>query len=170
LSLVWFVVHARDRQPCPKIIEMVVQEIASVLAEALPRAEKALKIAELIRSSRNYRWVGIYDVGPELVSIVAYGGPSAPAYPQFPVTKGLTGSAVHERKTVVVGDVRSDPRYLTAFGNTLSEIIIPVLDENNGAVVGTIDVESEQANAFSTEDQKVLEGCASLVRQLWVEP
>jgi len=44
--------------------------------------------------------------------------------------------------------VRNDPRYLTAFGNTLSEIIIPVLDEKNGAVVGTIDVESERANAF----------------------
>src|SRR6266567_5670862 len=41
-----------------------------------------------------------------------------------------------------------DPRYLTAFGNTLSEIIIPVLDEKSSVVVGTIDVESEQANAF----------------------
>jgi putative methionine-R-sulfoxide reductase with GAF domain len=39
----------------------------------------------------------------------------------------------------VVGDVRIDSRYLTAFGNTLSEIIIPVLDDKTGAVIGTID-------------------------------
>jgi putative methionine-R-sulfoxide reductase with GAF domain len=69
----------------------------------------------------------------------AYSGPSAPAYPQFPVTKGLTGVAVREKRVVVVGDVRTDSRYLTAFGSTLSEIIIPVLDEKTGAVVGTIE-------------------------------
>ena len=70
---------------------------------------------------------------------------------------------------MVVGDVRSDPRYLTAFGTTLSEIVIPVLDEKTGAVVGTIDVESEQANAFSLEDQKLLEACARVARLIWLD-
>ena len=65
--------------------------------------------------------------------------------------------------------MRSDPRYLTAFGITLSEIITPVLDEKTGAVVGTIDVESEQANAFSLEDQKLLEACARVARLIWLD-
>ena len=148
---------------------MMVHEIASVLAEVLPRAEKARKIAELICRSHNYRWVGVYDVGPELVSIIAYSGPGAPAYPQFPVTQGLTGSAVRERKAVVVGNVRTDPRYLTAFGSTVSEIIIPILAEKTGAVVGTIDVESERSNAFAGEDQRALEECARAARPLWLK-
>ncbi len=143
--------------------------IASILATRADRTAKARKIADFIRSLRSYRWVGVYDVGPELVSIIAYSGPSAPAYPQFPVTKGLTGAAIREKKTVVVGGVRNDPRYLTAFGNTLSEIIIPVPDEKTGAVVGTIDVESELANAFSDEDRRMLEDCASVARPLWVQ-
>ena len=88
-------------------------------------------------------------------------------FPQFPVTNGLTGSAIRDKKTVVVGDVASDPRYLTAFGSTRSEIIIPVLDKKTGAVIGTIDVESEQANAFSEEDQKRLEHCARIAGPLW---
>ncbi len=67
---------------------------------------------------------------------------------------------------MVVGDVRNDPRYLTAFGSTLSEIIIPVLDGNN-VVIGTIDVESEEANAFSEEDWRILEECARVARPLW---
>ena len=133
------------------------------------RAEKARRIADTVRQFRDYRWVGVYDVGPELVSIIAYSGPEAPAYPQFPITKGLSGSAIRDKKTVVVGDVRNDPRYLTAFGNTLSEIIIPVLDEKTGAVVGTIDVESEQADAFSDEDQEMLEDCAGSALPLWTE-
>jgi L-methionine (R)-S-oxide reductase len=138
----------------------IADALVALLRSPRTRVERAEKIAELIRHSRNYRWVGVYDVGPEEVSIIAYSGPDAPAYPQFPITKGLTGSAIRDRKTVVTADVRSDPRYLTAFATTLSEIIIPVLDEKTGAVIGTIDVESEKANAFSLEDQKLLETCA----------
>jgi putative methionine-R-sulfoxide reductase with GAF domain len=145
----------------------VADSIVSVLTSAIGRVEKARGIAALIRELSDYRWVGIYDVGPEMVSIISYSGPGAPAYPQFPVTKGLTGSAIRDRKIVVVGDVRDDPRYLTAFGSTRSEIIIPVLDEKTGAVVGTIDVESEQVNAFSKEDQLVLKECARAARPLW---
>jgi L-methionine (R)-S-oxide reductase len=122
----------------------------------------------VIRALGAYRWVAVYDVSAELVSIIAWSGPGAPAYPTFPVTKGLTSSAIREKSTVVVGDVRSDPRYLTAFGSTLSEIIIPILDPRDSRVVGTIDVESEKANAFSDVDRKTLEECAQAALALWI--
>ena len=144
--------------------------IPAVLNQSGSRVEKAAKIAEMIRHSGGYRWVGVYDVGAEAVSIVAFGGPGAPTYPQFPVTKGLTGSAIREKRTIVVGDVGSDPRYLTAFGSTVSEIIVPVVDETSGAVIGTIDVESERKNAFSAEDQVMLEEYARMARPLWSQP
>jgi putative methionine-R-sulfoxide reductase with GAF domain len=73
------------------------------------RVEKARKIAEAIRNFGPYRWVGVYDVGESEVSIIAYSGSSAPAHPSFPVGKGLTGSAIKEKSTVVVGDVTKDP-------------------------------------------------------------
>jgi len=144
--------------------------ISAVLNHSGSRVEKAAKLAEMIRHSRSYRWVGVYDVGAEPVSIVAFSGPSAPTYPQFPITRGLTGSAIREKRTIVVGDVGCDPRYLAAFGSTLSEIIISVIDETSGAVVGTIDVESDEKNAFSAEDQALLEECARTARPLWSQP
>jgi L-methionine (R)-S-oxide reductase len=147
----------------------ITDAIAGAVSSRAERTERAKQVVELIRMEGNYRWVGIYDVKPEMVSIIAYSGPSTPAYPQFPLAQGLTGAAIREKRTVVVGDVRSDPRYLTAFGSTLSEIIIPVLDEKTGAVLGTIDVESEQANAFSLEDQKMLEKYARVAQPLWIQ-
>jgi len=145
----------------------VLKQICAIISTADSRKEKARELAAAIQAAGPYRWVGVYDVGIEFVTILAYSGRSGPANPQFPVSKGLTGSAIREKKTIVVGDVRSDPRYLTAFGDTLSEIIIPVLDENTGNVVGTIDVESERAGAFSCEDQAVLEACARVAHALW---
>lgn len=152
--------------------------IRAIVAGGGDRIERAKWLAEAVRSVGNYRWTGVYDVGSELVSIIAYSsaetgpyaggsGPRMPAYPTFPVTKGLTGSAIREKSTVVVGDVRTDPRYLTAFGNTLSEIIVPILDPQTRTVIGTIDVESEHANAFSTHDRQFLEECARAALPLW---
>jgi GAF domain-containing protein len=131
------------------------------------RQVRAAKVAEAIKSVGPYRWVGIYDVDSALVSIVAWSGPGAPAYPTFPVTKGLTGSAVRQKATVIVGDVRKDERYLTAFGTTLSEIIIPILDPGEGNVIGTVDVESDLAHAFSDQDREALEQCARAALPIW---
>jgi L-methionine (R)-S-oxide reductase len=68
----------------------------------------------------------------------------------------------------VVGDVSKDPRYLTAFGSTHSEIIVPVLDRTGCKVVGTIDVESDRVDAFSEEDRAALERCATVVAGIFV--
>jgi putative methionine-R-sulfoxide reductase with GAF domain len=64
--------------------------------------------------------------------------------------------------------VREDPRYLTAFGSTRSEIIVPVVDRAGRRVVGTIDVESEKVDAFSEEDRAALERCAAVVAGIFV--
>jgi L-methionine (R)-S-oxide reductase len=146
----------------------VFESIRFIVSGAENRVVKARKIAEVIRNFGPYRWVGLYDVGESDVSIIAFSGPGAPAYPTFPIGKGLTGSAIKEKKTVVVGDVTKDPRYLTAFGSTKSEIIIPILDSRRGMVVGTVDVESERMNAFSDADRKALEDYAIAASSLWI--
>lgn len=128
---------------------------------------RALELADLVKDLGPYRWAGIYDVGSELVSIVAWSGLGPPAYPSFPLTEELTGAAIAQRSTIVVADVRHDSRYLTAFGSTLSEIIVPVTDPVDGSVLGTIDVESERTDAFSEHDRSTLEECARLARPLW---
>jgi putative methionine-R-sulfoxide reductase with GAF domain len=149
-------------------MEETLSKIRSAASNAGARAERAQQIADVVRALGPYRWLGVYDVSAELVSIIAWSGPGAPAYPTFPVTKGLTSSAIRQKSAVVVGDVRSDPRYLTAFGSTLSEIIIPILDPQDSRVIGTIDVESERANAFSDVDRKRLEECADAALALWL--
>ena len=152
----------------PIIVSNVLGQIRSIAASGDDRAAKAKRLAERIQTLGSYRWVGVYDVGPEQVSIIAWSGPSAPAHATFPVDKGLTGAAIQQKKTVIVGDVRSDPRYLTAFGSTLSEIIVPVFTPGGDRVIGTVDVESERANTFSASDQQMIEQCAEAALALWL--
>jgi putative methionine-R-sulfoxide reductase with GAF domain len=82
--------------------------LRNILTENLSRAAKAASITETIRIGGAYRWVGIYDVDIQqgMVSNIAWSGPSAPAYPAFPITKGLTSRAIADQKTINVGDWR----------------------------------------------------------------
>jgi len=151
----------------PIVMNNTLNLIRSTAMGGGSRAERAEHLAEGIRKLGDYRWVGIYDVGSEEVSILAWSGPGAPEFPKFPVSKGLTGAAIGEKKPVIVGDVRNDIRYLTAFGSTLSEIVVPVLSPNGG-VIGTVDVESERVNAFTDRDGEMIEQCIGAALPLWL--
>ena len=142
-------------------------EVSRALDGAGDREQKAADIAGAIRQAGGYRWVGIYEVAEDEIVNLAFDGPGAPTHPRFPVTEGLSGAAVASGETVVVGDVSEDPRYLPAFGSTRSEIVVPILDSAGQKVVGTIDVESEEEDAFSEADRWALERCAAAVVALF---
>jgi len=146
--------------------DKLLREVAELEGAGVDRSEKIQKIADTVRLFGDYRWVGIYDVDEHQISVIAWSGIGAPAYPCFRATQGLSGEAVRTRRTVISNDVANDPRYLTAFGNTQSEIIVPIIAEPGGPVIGTIDVESDQTDAFGNDDRLVLEECASLLAQL----
>jgi L-methionine (R)-S-oxide reductase len=148
----------------------LLEELRRISSGTVSRIHKLQQIAALIRNSGSYRWVGLYDVdrqADEVVNLV-WDGPGAPEYPTFPIGKGLTGSAIQEGKVINVGDVAADPRYLTAFGSTRSEIIVPIFNGQRDQVVGTIDVESERANAFNENTESLLIGCADAIAPLWM--
>jgi len=153
----------------PVDVERILEEVRAIASSSGGRKEVFQRIADFLRKSGNYRWVGLYDVdhAAGLVRNIVWSGPDAPAYPVFPLTKGLTASAISFRRTVNVGDVASDPRYLTALGSTRSEIIVPVFDSAKEIAIGTIDVESDRENAFNAKTQALLESVSETLQPLW---
>jgi L-methionine (R)-S-oxide reductase len=143
--------------------------LRDIVSSSTDRVSALRAAAESIKDFGRYRWVGLYDVDTVagIVRNIVWSGPGAPEHPTFSITKGLTGSAISSGKAVNVGDVRTDARYLTAFGSTRSEIIIPVFDEAGKRVVGTVDVESEHRNAFGEDTEAFLLACAEVLRPLW---
>lgn len=146
-----------------------VTQIEAIVAASGVRAAKAQAVADVLRRFGGYRWIGLYDVGPAEVVVIAWSGSAPPAHPRFRVTEGLTAAAIAAASTVVVDDVTTDPRYLETLGDTRSEMIVPVLVGESRAVRGTIDVESAEARAFSPADRALLEACAAAARPLWLE-
>jgi putative methionine-R-sulfoxide reductase with GAF domain len=145
----------------------LVAAVAAVATTDGGPAERAGRIAAAIREYGGHRWVGVYEVTDTEIALLGYAGSGPPAYPRFPRTQGISASAVATGRTVVVDDVRADPRYLTAFGSTRSEMIVPVLVGGGAAVVGTIDLESDRTAAFGDAERELVERCAGAVVPLF---
>jgi putative methionine-R-sulfoxide reductase with GAF domain len=147
--------------------DQIIPELNRLVNEKGSRREVLQKVIDFLRVIRGYRWIGVYDVDhhSEEVRIIAFSGPGAPAFPVFPLNKGLTASAIATKRIVNVGDTTGDPRYLTAFASTLSELVIPILEYD--VVIGTFDVESEKRNAFTEKEQLFLEKATGVIQPLW---
>ena len=112
-----------------------------------------------------YSWVGIYVVEGEDLVLDAWAGPVATEHVRIPIGKGVCGFAAKAGKTEIVGDVSKDPRYLQCFLSTKSEMVVPI--SNEGRVVGEIDIDSDQLDAFSSVDREFLEAVARKTSGLW---
>jgi GAF domain-containing protein len=73
---------------------------------------------------------------------------------KIPVGSGITGWAAAHRKTVRTGDVNSDTRYIEGSGNTKSELAVPMIYRSE--LLGVLNVESEQINAYTESDEEML--------------
>lgn len=93
------------KRSCVNANRLVLDEIRKVVDGSEDRTAKAKRIAELICRRGPYRWVGIYAVEGAEIAALGWSGLGEPAYPRFPVGKGLCGESVRTGAPVVVGDV-----------------------------------------------------------------
>ncbi|MEJ0088769.1 MAG: GAF domain-containing protein [Limisphaerales bacterium] len=84
--------------------------------------------------------------------------PSAATKLKLRIGEGVTGWVARHSQTVRVGDVTQDPRYVAARRGVKSELAVPL--EVNGETRGVINVDSDRTDAFSADDQALLEQLA----------
>lgn len=85
----------------------------------------------------------------------------------LPIGKSICGRAVRERRTVTIGDVNTEGEYVRLLGDSIrSEIAVPILFGDEDLVIGILNVESDESNAFYGFYQVLLESFAERVRTL----
>ncbi len=75
--------------------------------------------------------------------------------------EGIIGHVALTREPVITPDVRDEPRYINARECTRSEMVAPII--SNEEVIGVFDLESDELNAYSEDDLEVLMLLASQV-------
>lgn len=140
-------------------------KLDSAVGGARGKAAREAVVKLLNSSVPSYTWVGIYLVEGKDLVLDAWAGPAATEHTRIPVGKGVCGFAAKAGRTEIVSDVSKDPRYLQCFLSTKSEIVVPVSIQ--GSVVGEIDIDGDQLDAFSSLDREFLEAVARKLGGLW---
>src|SRR5215217_622785 len=68
--------------------------------------------------------------------------------------EGFIGSVAVSGQPTISHDVRNDPVYINARDRTRSEMVAPII--SNDEVIGVFDLESDELNAYSNDDLEVL--------------
>jgi sigma-B regulation protein RsbU (phosphoserine phosphatase) len=73
--------------------------------------------------------------------------------------QGLVGWVAVNRQTVIVPDVKKDPRYIEARHETKSEIVAPIITDQR--TIGVFNLESDRVNSYDYGDLNLLTAFAS---------
>ena len=69
--------------------------------------------------------------------------------------KGVCGESAASRQTVIVGDVKTYPNYISCDSSARSEIVVPMVRE--GRLLGVLDLDSSLVDDYDDLDLKYLE-------------
>ena len=96
--------------------------------------------------------------------------PAAAGKLQLRVGEGITGWVARTGKPACVPDVSQDSRYILLNPRTRSELAVPL--EVRGEIRGVINVDSDRVQAFSSEDQELLQEfatqAAKVIQHTWL--
>jgi signal transduction histidine kinase len=96
--------------------------------------------------------------------------PPAATRLQLRVGEGITGWVARTGKPARVGDVTKDPRYVMARRGVRSELAVPL--DVNGETRGVLNMDSDRADAFTAEDQELLQElavqAARVIQNTWL--
>src|SRR5712672_377456 len=158
--------------PVSTRVEEVRNEIAA-LAQASSSAKDLMQgiCRALHERMLKYNWVGFYmlEAGaqPPVLVLQAFVGAMTP-HTRIPLNQGICGAAASSGKTIVVDDVKKDPRYLACSLETRSEIVVPIFVK--GQVAGELDIDSHFPAAFGAQDQQLVQYCAEAVGKKLEKP
>ena len=151
----------------------LVSEVSAQIASVMNLDELASRVTEMIQKTFHYYYVAIFTIydrsGP--ASLRFRSSAMAPRKDkrkakvalEVETGQGLIGQAVARKERVIVADVRKDARYrfIDALPETRSEAVIPLKIKDR--VLGVLDVQSDQLNAFHPNDLLILGALADTI-------
>lgn len=104
-------------------------------------------------------WVGFYLMEDGELVLGPFQG--LPACVRIPVGRGVCGTTVANKETMIVADVHAFPGHIACDAASQSEIVVPLIKD--GEVIGVLDIDSPEKDRFHEEDQQGLELFVSIL-------
>ena len=130
----------------------LVPQIRGLVTGETNQIANLANIAAALKEQFNFFWVGFYLIEGEQLVLGPFQGPVACTRIQY--GRGVCGTSWKENKTIIVPNVEEFHGHIACSSLSKSEIVIPIYQDNS--IIGILDVDSDELNAFDEIDAQYL--------------
>jgi GAF domain-containing protein len=116
-------------------------------------------LAAALKEQFGWLWVGFYLVKDGELVVGPFQGPVACT--RIRKGRGVCGTSWAEERTLIVPDVEAFPGHIACSSLSRSEIVVPI--RAGSTIVGVLDVDSAELNAFDEVDRQNLEEVVKII-------
>ncbi|MBT6746331.1 MAG: GAF domain-containing protein [Flavobacteriales bacterium] len=120
-------------------------------------------IMAALKSSMGFLWIGIYLVKDKELVLGPFQGPVACT--RIQKGNGVSGKVWQEKRTIIVADVDKFPGHIICSSESRSEIVLPIMKDNEVAMI--MDLDSSSLNDFDAIDEKYLQEIVAIIEGLF---
>jgi L-methionine (R)-S-oxide reductase len=139
--------------------QSLIPQIRGLLTGEPDLVANLANVTAALKEQFGWLWIGFYLVKNNELVLGPFQGPVACT--RIRKGKGVCGTSWAEKKTLVVPDVEQFPGHIACSSLSRSEIVIPII--RNDEVLGVLDVDSEEYAAFDETDRQYLEEIVELI-------
>lgn len=143
-----------------KRYEEFLKQYAALIEGETDETAVMANTAAALKEAFDFFWVGFYRVtSADLLTV----GPFQGGVACFRIRKGkgVCGTAWQEQHTIIVPDVNAFPGHIACSMESKSEIVVPLIYNNE--VRAVIDIDSDMPDNFDDTDREYLEKVADLM-------
>lgn len=139
--------------------ESLIPQIKALIEGEPDLIANLANIVAALKEQFGWLWVGFYLVKGEELVLAPFQGPVACT--RIRKGRGVCGASWANAETLIIPDVEQFPGHIACSSLSRSEIVVPVI--RNNEVMGVLDVDSEELNQFDETDKKFLEEIVSFI-------
>ncbi len=143
--------------------EGILSRLESIIDKRICLTGNLANITALIKQHLTaINWVGFYLVRNNCLEINAFQG--LPACTTIKKGQGVCGTSWTENKTMIVSDVRAIDNHIACDCNSLSEIVVPIHEDNE--FYGVLDIDSPVIGRFDATDASYLQKIVAIIESI----
>lgn len=133
--------------------ETILPQISALLYGEPDLIANLANVAAALKEQFGWLWVGFYLVKKDELVLGPFQGPVACT--RIQKERGVCGKAWADAVTLIVDDVEKFPGHIACSSLSKSEIVLPIIINNE--VVAVLDVDSEYYSSFDETDKNYLQ-------------
>ena len=138
----------------------ILNELASAASMSVDAAEVARRIIRRLRRIFDTDLVSLLLLSPDGKMLREFGEEAyQSSHPIVPVDRSLSGYVIETGLPMRMGDIGRAPLYFDMNPNVRSELAVPL--KYRGKIIGVMNLESDESDAFSSQDEQLLVVIAS---------